>query len=116
MALGVAFVLLPGVPALCPTRLLFHFPCPSCGLTRAARCLLHADIVGATRTHPLWWVVFPYVGAIAAMEARAFVTTGVVGKSAERPAVQRAGLVVLVALILVWVARGVGMMGGPVAV
>jgi uncharacterized protein (DUF1810 family) len=94
-------------------RVVLHTACPSCGLTRAARAVLHGDLAGATRLHPLWWVIFPYLAALGAAEAYAYVTTGKTGAYAARPIVHRAGAAILVALILVWGARAAGALGGP---
>lgn len=106
----------PWVPAVCPTRLLFHVPCPSCGLTRAARCVLHADLAGATRMHPLWWAVFPFLAVLAGLEATTYVRTGTMGRWGAHPVARRVGGALLVALIVVWVVRGLGALGGPAPV
>ena len=114
---AVAFVATPigeAVPPLCPMRLLLHIPCPSCGLTRAARCLVHGNLAAATHLHPLWWLVFPFVAAVAAIEAKRYVRTGRVGGSTEHPAVPKLGVALLIALVVVWIARGLGAFGGPV--
>ena len=109
----VLFIVLPGIPAVCPMRLLLHVPCPSCGLTRAARSLLHADVAGATRMHPLWWFVFPYVGVLALLESITYVRTGKMGQWAQTRASHQAGVVLLALLVLVWGARALGALGGP---
>jgi hypothetical protein len=110
----VAFIVLPWVPAVCPMRLLLQVPCPSCGLTRAARCLFHADLAGATRMHPLWWLVFPYVGTLAVMESVSFVRTGTMGRWAQSRASHQMGAALLALLVVVWGARALGAFGGPV--
>lgn len=112
---ALAFVAEPWVPAICPMRLLFHIPCPSCGLTRAARSLLHGDLVGATRFHPLWWAVFAYLGALAALEGVAYVRQGTFGRWTQHPLFQRAGMALVIALVVVWGAREAGALGGPVS-
>jgi hypothetical protein len=63
--------------------------------------------------HPMWWLVLPYVGAIAALEAVTYLRTGVGGSWVERRSVVRLGFVLLVVLVLVWGARGLGAFGGP---
>ena len=110
----LAFIALPGIPAVCPMRLLFHVPCPSCGLTRAARDLLHADLAGATRMHPLWWLVFPYVGVLGLLEGVTYVKTGTMGRWGQTRVVQQLGIVLLALLVVVWGARALGAFGGPV--
>jgi hypothetical protein len=113
---GLAFVVSPWAIVVCPVRLLLHVPCPSCGLTRAASCVLHADLAGATRIHPLWWAVFPYLGILVALEAVTYVRTGKTGRWAQHPLVTRLGAALLVALIVVWGARAFGAFGGPVPI
>jgi len=111
-----AFVATPWLPSLCPTRFFFHVPCPSCGLTRAARCILHFDLAGATHVHPLWWLVLPYVGGLAAAEAWSYVWAGRPGRLATHKIVQHLGTAIVVALVAVWAARQMGALGGPVAI
>jgi hypothetical protein len=113
---GVFFILAPWMPAVCPMRLVLHAPCPSCGLTRAFRAVLQGDLATATRMHPLWWAVAAYLGAVVSLEVVSYVRTGTLGARALSPVVQRAGLALLVALVLVWVARFAGAMGGPAPV
>jgi len=113
---GLLLVAAPGVPSICPMRLLLHVPCPTCGMTRAVRCLMHLDFAGATALHPMWFVVLPYVGLVALLEATTYVTTGVGGRWTGRPFVQKAGLAILGALVVLWGARELGAFGGPVAI
>jgi hypothetical protein len=37
----------------CVSQLVFHRPCPGCGMTRATLRLLHGDLAGAMRYHPV---------------------------------------------------------------
>jgi hypothetical protein len=113
---GVFFILAPWMPAVCPMRLLLHVPCPSCGLTRAFRAVLHGELGEATHLHPLWWAVGAYVGVVVSLEVVSYVRTGALGARALSPLVQRAGLTLLVALLIVWVARFAGALGGPAPV
>ena len=116
VALFLAFALIPQVPSVCPTARIFHVPCPSCGLTRAARAVLHGDLAGATHLHPLWWVVLPGLGLLFALEAVTYLRTGSFGKWTSHPVTGRATVVVACLLLLVWGARAFGAFGGPVAV
>lgn len=54
--LGIVWMILNRLGKLdimvCPTKWLFHIPCPGCGMTRAANLLLNGDIVGALRMNP----------------------------------------------------------------
>jgi hypothetical protein len=112
---AVALVAVPAIPSACPMRLLLHVPCPSCGLTRAARLALGGDFGAATRMHPLWFLVLPYVGIVGAAESVAFVRTGRWGRVAGLAFVRRAGVALVALLIAVWVARWFGAFGGPVS-
>jgi hypothetical protein len=113
---ALVFLASPWVPTPCPVRLLLHIPCPSCGLTRAARSILHLDFAEATRLHPLWWLVFPYLGLLVALETWTYVRTGALGEWTRRPVASKAGLTLIALLVIVWGARFMGMLGGPVAI
>lgn len=52
------FVFLKNVlHSLCPVVLVTGFPCPGCGLTRAAFRVLRLDLPGAYKTHPFIFAV-----------------------------------------------------------
>ena len=112
----LALVWAPWIPPLCPSRRIFHVPCPSCGLTRAARLALVGEWGAATRMHPLWLVVLPYLGLVGVGECAGHVRDGRWGRWAGHRATKWAGLCILVALVVVWVARQWGAFGGPVAI
>ncbi len=114
--IAVLLVAVPAIPSTCPLRLLFHVPCPSCGLTRAARLALGGDFAGASRMHPLWFLVLPYVGIVGAGESVGFVKSGEWGTVAGKPAVKWMGVGIVALLVGVWAARWFGAFGGPVAV
>ena len=45
---------------VCPFRILFHFPCPACGLTRASISLLCGNFIQAFQyniTVVFWWIL-----------------------------------------------------------
>jgi hypothetical protein len=109
-------VAVPGIPSLCPMRRILHVPCPSCGLTRAARLALGGDWGSATRTHPLWPVVLPYVGVVGSGECVGYLLDGKWGWWTGRSAVRRAGAGIVMTLIALWIARQMGAFGGPVAI
>jgi len=46
---------------LCPFKRLTGLPCPTCGMTRGALCLLHGDVLAAVAFNPLVFVA----GALA---------------------------------------------------
>lgn len=41
----------------CPVVMITGFPCPACGLTRAAFLLIHLDFPGAFHMHPFIYVI-----------------------------------------------------------
>lgn len=45
----------------CPFKLLFHIPCPGCGISRAYASLLSLDIQKAFSYHPLFFTVAPAI-------------------------------------------------------
>jgi len=59
-ALLVSLVLatrhLPGLP--CLSYVVFHVPCPGCGLTRSILALWHGHVVESLRLHPVGIVLF----------------------------------------------------------
>lgn len=57
----MAALLLIDIPT-CPTKTMFGFPCPGCGLTRAARALITGNVAEAMRLHPLIFVLGPLMG------------------------------------------------------
>jgi hypothetical protein len=97
----------------CPVRVLFHLPCPTCGITNATRAMLHLHFAQATRIHPLALVVVPFVGVLVAVELLGFVMTGRFGLWTDKSAVRIAGLAMCAALFVVWIARFFGAFGGP---
>lgn len=59
-----------GLPP-CPSVILWHRPCPGCGLTTAFSALLHGDISGSLAAHPLGLVLYALftVSALVAIGA-----------------------------------------------
>ncbi len=118
MAAGGALlvVLLLSPIKLCLVAVLFHVPCPGCGLTRAALALAHGDFVGAFAFHPLSFALVPLVGAVVAVHVARYVSTGTLSGAAPLPrAIEIVSAALVVLLIGVWVARLFGFFGGPVA-
>jgi hypothetical protein len=60
--LGLSFVLNPSQPlgpnSICPAQILFSFPCPGCGLTRAVTHISHGMWAEAIALHPLAPLVY----------------------------------------------------------
>lgn len=115
---GIAalLVVVPGVPSFCPMRVLFHLPCPTCGMTRALRHGLHGDFQSAAALHPLWVPVIATGLALVAAEALGYLRTGRWGVALDRRPVQRVLGALAVALVAVWLARFGGAFGGPAPV
>jgi hypothetical protein len=113
--LGVGYALRL-VPWRCPLAWITGHPCPACGVTRAAHLVAHGALAQATRTYPLWWLVFPAFAALAAVELGGWLVTGRFGVALRRRWVQVAALAVCAAMFVVWIARFFGAFGGPVRV
>ncbi|MEO6417806.1 MAG: DUF2752 domain-containing protein [Polyangiaceae bacterium] len=113
MALAGSLVFVTSLPPLCPMRILLGVPCPSCGLTRATRLAISGDFAGATHLHPLWFVVLPFVAAIACVQIARYVRTGETTAFEGNVLVTRAAKVLLALLAVVWIARFFGAFGGP---
>jgi hypothetical protein len=116
-------ILLLDVP-LCPVAGVLGWPCPGCGLTRAALALLGGHFAAAWRFHPLIYVVVP---CVVVFGAKTILDVATRRDADTRPAVRvhdrrRDRLLSMVAglglalLLGVWVARAFGALGGPVAV
>ena len=111
---------------MCPTASLFGVPCPGCGLTRATVALLHGDVVGAWRLHPLVFLLSPVYFGLLSLVAYSYVrgsTPAMLQGSAasgQRFLLGRGvsivtGVTIALALV-VWTARFFGAFGGPVPV
>lgn len=46
---------------ICPLKLLFHIPCPGCGITRASGLFLQGQIIDAVMLNPNILIVLPYI-------------------------------------------------------
>jgi len=110
-------VILFGLP-LCPMASLLHIPCPGCGMTRATLAAVHGHFADSFRVHPLAIVFSPLLAIYFGAHAISYIRHGtsrvdevLVGKW-----VDRALLVLLVAMLGVWIARFFGAFGGPAPV
>ncbi len=102
-----------GVRWPCPVYTLLHVPCPSCGLTRAARLAAHGELAAATHVHPLWFVVLPWLAVVVGAELWGYVRRGAWGRAGRIRGVRVTGYVTVALLLVVWVARFFGAFGGP---
>ena len=93
--------------------LVFHEPCPSCGLTRAARFALHGSFAEATHAHPLWFVMIPLATWAFTYEMYKYTRTGRLGNVERLRYATPVTTLVVVLLLAVWIARFAGALGGP---
>lgn len=113
----VGVAVLFGMP-LCPFALVTHHPCPGCGLTRATLAMLHGDFAAAIRFHPLAPVVAPVLIGGLLIASYGYVRGGAntANRRLEGRWIAGIGIVMCVAMFVVWVARFFGAFGGPVPV
>lgn len=103
---------------LCPFAIITRHPCPGCGLTRATLALAHGQLGEALHFHPLAPVMSPLVLGAFALNAWSYVTRGrwAASETAQGKWITRVGLVLVVAMLGLWIARFFGAFGGPVPV
>ena len=120
LALGgfATLILLAQLP-FCPMAGVLGIPCPGCGLTRATLALMHGDVRGALRLHPLVFVLTPLFAWTVMAAAIGYVR----GPRAGQPnlwlssrTVTWLGSALLIATLGVWGLRFCGYFGGPVPV
>ena len=111
---GLVAVLILGIGYSCPIKLVAGVPCPTCGITRACRLVLHGDFAEATAMHPLVWVAVPVVVLFLGVELVGYARTSAWGASRRL----RGGDALMVGtaalLFALWLARFAGLFGGPV--
>lgn len=111
---GVLVLLVASDLLLCPIKLVFGFPCPGCGLTRATFSVFHGDLGEALSHHPLVWLITPLV--LYTLGRITLVSAGVISPRAFDPLdrmPQWFWWVSVALLIGVWVVRLAGGLGGP---
>jgi hypothetical protein len=111
-----------GALPLCPLANLTGWPCPSCGLTRAALALLRGDVAGALALHPLAPPVLLLLSIFAGGAWLGYLRTGQPIPPWNRVRtrlvrlLEAAALLTCAALLALWLARFAGAFGGPVSV
>lgn len=83
--------------SICPVVLTIGIPCPGCGMTRAAFCVLRLDFACAWETHPF---IFPII-----LLAAVFCWNRYVRGRERQPALRNCAAVVGIAMILFYVWR-----------
>ncbi len=106
---------------LCPLANLTGWPCPSCGITRAALALLQGDPARALALHPLAPLVLLLAGLFAGGAWLGYVRSAQpvlpwTGSPRTRRVLEATALLTCAALIALWLARFAGAFGGPVPV
>ena len=103
----------------CAIAVLFHRPCPGCGMTRALLLLAGGHVEASLRMHPL---AVPVLAMGLFFMFSTVWTTLAIGTPLSLYK-GRLGRVTLVAMAIVygaalalWIARGFGLFGGPVPV
>ncbi len=112
VVVALCMAVVAGLPWRCPFLALTGIPCPTCGMTRAIRLALHGDFAGATRMHPLWFVVAPTLVATGGEELAGHRREGRWGRALDRRWIRWALGALTLALIALWIARLEGAFGG----
>jgi len=99
----------------CPVRLATGYPCPGCGMTRATLQALSGHFREATAWHPLVWVVVPLIAAYFVVEIVCWIRTRSFGASKRIPGARVVFYGTLALIVVVWIARFLGALGGPCA-
>ncbi len=102
---------------VCPTAGLLGIPCPGCGLGRATIAALTGHFSEAMHYHPLFFLVSPIYLVLLGSIGWQFVS----GSAPRWPRLPERLVVIAaaslgIALVIVWVLRLLGGLGGPVAV
>jgi hypothetical protein len=113
----LALAVLASPVKLCVVAALVHVPCPGCGLTRAAFAMARGDLARAFALHPLSLVLCPMLAWIATSHALRYVRTGSAWTDAPTSRVRELTLAALALLLLVvWIVRFFGLLGGPASI
>lgn len=83
--------------SICPVVLVTGYPCPGCGMTRAAFCVLRMDFESAWETHPF---IFPII-----LLAAVFCWNRYVRGREKQPALRAWAAAVGIAMILFYIWR-----------
>ena len=99
---------------ICPSRVILGIFCPGCGLTRASLALLHGDLENMIFFHPLAILLGPLLAWFFLYEF--LVEMGWMVRSQKRDLLQSmpksAWIGMAIAILLVWIIRILGALGG----
>jgi len=94
---------------ICPFRHIFGFSCPGCGLTRASTAMLHGDWARMWALHPLAPLLFPLMALVL---GNLFLQAlGITKIDITNYIPNSVGIVLLVVLLGLWIARLTGVYG-----
>ena len=103
----------PWVAFPCPVRAALHLPCPGCGMTRALGEFAHGHFAAATALHPLVWIVMPLAALAMTIECVSYVRTGEFARLSRIRTARAVAATTFALLVIVWIARFFGALGGP---
>ncbi len=88
---------------LCPTKWIFHLPCPACGLTRSMSSLLHLEVGKSLAFHPLGGLVLFFLLGCALTNRPDFLSRLV----ANHPLLSKiiSWPVIIALFLIVWIVR-----------
>lgn len=114
---GSVALLVAARAPLCPFAALTGMPCPGCGLTRSTLSIMRGDLGAAFAMQPFAFVMTPLLAAAVVVVTYNFIRTG---RAVFFPRFARVFLpvfgVLFLAMLGLWVARFLGVHGGPVPV
>ena len=119
LGFAAAFALLYAGALPCIFARMTHHPCPGCGSTRAVLALLHGDLHGVFANNPFGPAVALLLGFLGAQVLVSIVRWGDIRDAASgRVGRIMKRLILLFAVLeaMLWIARFLGMFGGPVSV
>lgn len=113
LAAGAVALVILAIGYKCPVQIVAGVPCPTCGITRATRLVLHGDFDAATQMHPLVWLAVPVAALFIGAELLGYRRTGAWGASRRLPGSSFLMVGTAALLFALWLARFAGYFGGP---